>query len=401
MALANATVALGLSLSTPRPNITHNALKSSVSISRGIWRHGNRSALLSVQLNRSRRRMTSVVRAEVDGTPSTSVIPVATSEEPPAEEEQAEADHAPAPALAEEMAAASESDFIRAPEDIKIPEPKRFQVASGQLGAIAAASVPLLLRAGTGVTVIGYQVQLPPRVEDGVYTVASALGRSFVEGSATLGGLKRPQQLIELYEFEGCPFCRKVREMVSYLDLDVVYFPCPANGPNFRPKAISLGGKKQFPYMVDPNTGVSMYESDDINKYLANEYGDGTVPLMLRLGVVTSLTAGFAMLPRLGKGSRYVPAKLPPQPLELWAYEPSPFCKLVREALCELELPHKYFSVARGSPKRQQLLDRVGHFQAPYLEDPNTDVKMFESSAIVEYLYRTYAISTDVAPTLP
>eukprot|EP00897_Mesotaenium_endlicherianum_P004861 jgi/Mesen1/4402/ME000225S03387 len=120
--------------------------------------------------------------------------------------------------------------------------------------------------------------------------------------------------------------------------------------------------------------------------------GDGTIPTMLSLGPITTLTAGLAMIGRATKGSRYVPARLPPQPLEVWAYEASPFCKLVREALCELELPHIYHPVARGSPRRQELLDRVGSFQAPYLEDPNTGVKMFESADIVDYLYGTYAV---------
>ncbi len=44
-------------------------------------------------------------------------------------------------------------------------------------------------------------------------------------------------------------------------------------------------------------------------------------------------------------------------------YEGSPFCKVVREQLCELELPHLYRSCARGSPKRQELLDKWGSFQ--------------------------------------
>ncbi|XP_031097295.1 uncharacterized protein LOC116001546 isoform X2 [Ipomoea triloba] len=47
---------------------------------------------------------------------------------------------------------------------------------------------------------------------------------------------------------------------------------------------------------------------------------------------------------------------------------------------------------ARGSPKRQSLYQRVGHFQVPYLEDPNTGVQMFESAEIVEYLRATYAL---------
>lgn len=184
----------------------------------------------------------------------------------------------------------------------------------------------------------------------------------------------------------------QVREIVSILNIDVLFYPCPRNGPNFRPKAIQMGGKKQFPYMVDPNTNTAMYESDDIIKYLVNKYGDGTVPLMLSLGLFTTLTAGFAMIGRSGKGSSYTPSKLPPVPLELWAYEGSPFCKLVREVLVELELPHIQRSVTRGSPKRQILFEKTGHFQAPYLEDPNTGVKMFESAEIINYLRATYAL---------
>ncbi|GMP49925.1 hypothetical protein CsSME_00016737 [Camellia sinensis var. sinensis] len=91
---------------------------------------------------------------------------------------------------------------------------------------------------------------------------------------------------------------------------------------------------------MDPNTGVAMYESDDIIKYLVGKYGDGNIPFMLSLGQLTTLTEGFAMIGRMGKGSSYTPSKLPSKPLELWAYEPSPYCKIVREVLVELQLPH-------------------------------------------------------------
>ncbi|KAL5682247.1 hypothetical protein ACJX0J_008632, partial [Zea mays] len=122
-----------------------------------------------------------------------------------------------------------------------------------------------------------------------------------VKEESKIGQCKRPEKPIEIYEFEGCPFCRKVREMVTVLDLDVLFYPCPKKGPTFRPKVLEMGGKKQFPYMVDPNTGVAMYESDDIIKYLADTYGDGTVPIMLSLGLLTAITAGLATLGRIGK----------------------------------------------------------------------------------------------------
>eukprot|EP00983_Pelagomonas_calceolata_P053621 1143363-Pelagomonas_calceolata.AAC.4 len=39
--------------------------------------------------------------------------------------------------------------------------------------------------------------------------------------------------------------------VVSHLFAD----PTPRDGDIWRPKAIEMGGKKQFPYLVDPNTG--------------------------------------------------------------------------------------------------------------------------------------------------
>jgi hypothetical protein len=71
-----------------------------------------------------------------------------------------------------------------------------------------------------------------------------------------------------------------------------------------------------------------MYESDEIIKYLFNTYGDGEVPLPLRLGPITAISAGLGMMGRMGKGSKYRAAKMPEKPLELWAYDISPFCKV-------------------------------------------------------------------------
>ncbi|MCD7449706.1 hypothetical protein HAX54_001135 [Datura stramonium] len=275
------------------------------------------------------------------------------------------------------------------PPNFKPPKPKPFTPRTDKILDILGASLALIFRLGTGALVSGYSASFVSKTEVPSDQYALEIAGFKVKESSNLG--PRPEKPVEIYEFESCPFCRKVREIVAILDLDVLYYPCPRNGPNFRPKVGQMGGKQQFPYMVDPNTGVSMYESDEIIKYLVRKYGDGNVPLMLSLGLFTTLTEGFAMIGRMGKGSSYRPSKLPPKPLELWAYEPSPFCKVVREVLVELELPHILHSCARGSPKRQVLYERVGHFQVPYLEDPNTGVQMFESADIVEYIQATYA----------
>lgn len=200
----------------------------------------------------------------------------------------------------------------------------------------------------------------------------------------------RPEKLLELYEFESCPFCRKVREALSYLDLDATVYPCPKSGTRFRRAAEKLGGRQQFPFLVDPNTDTSLYESDDIVKYLFRQYGTGSVPLALRLGPATTLSSMAASAARLGRGNTARPSKAPGKPLHLWSFEPSPYCALVRERLSELELPYVLHNVARQSPSRDAFTAKSGRMMVPFLADPNTGREMFESADIVAYLTEEY-----------
>jgi glutathione S-transferase len=180
-----------------------------------------------------------------------------------------------------------------------------------------------------------------------------------------------------------------LREYLSELDLDVMVRPCPKGGA-LREEVQRLGGKQQFPFLVDPNTGRSMYESRDIIRYLADEYGDGRVPLAVpALGI-----AGSGMLSSLrARGVRARAAKQPAQPLELYSFEASPYCRIVRERLCELGLPYHLINVAKKSAQRDAFVARSGKMMVPYLVDPNTQTAMFESAEIVDYLERTYATS--------
>jgi glutathione S-transferase len=202
----------------------------------------------------------------------------------------------------------------------------------------------------------------------------------------------RPAAPLELYDFEACPFCRKVREALSVLDLDVLVRPCPKDGPRFRPAVATRGGKEQFPYLVDPNTGDALYESDDIVRHLFARYGTGAPPWLLATPVATDVSSTLASLARPTRGRRYRPAGRPVQPLELWSFEASPFCRLARETLCELELPYVLHNVAQGSPKREAFVARSGRMMVPYLLDPNTGREMFESADICAYLETTYAL---------
>ena len=105
------------------------------------------------------------------------------------------------------------------------------------------------------------------RILDVATSVAATLAR--LGTGASVGPLgPRPEQRLTLYDFEGCPYCRKAREALSILDLPVLVRPCPKGGRRFRPELERRGGKAQFPYLVDPNTGKEMYESDEIVRYL-------------------------------------------------------------------------------------------------------------------------------------
>jgi glutathione S-transferase len=228
------------------------------------------------------------------------------------------------------------------------------------------------------------------RALDVATSLAASLARAGVGMSVAALG-PRPERPLELYEFEACPFCRKVREALSLLDLDALVLPCPKGGPRFREDVKRRGGKYQFPYLVDPNTGKEMYESDDIVAYLFERYGAGRPPARLASGALTNLSAGLASALRPGFGARYRPAQAPEQPLELWSFEASPFCRIVRECLSSLELPYRLHNVAKGSPKRAAFAQRSGKMMVPWLHDPNTGASMFESADIVRYLERTYA----------
>ncbi len=227
------------------------------------------------------------------------------------------------------------------------------------------------------------------RVLDVVTSVAATLARA--GSGARVGALgRRPEKVLELYEFEGCPFCRKVREALSILDLDAVVYPCPKGGTRYREELVERGGKAQFPYLVDPNTGKEMYESSEIVRYLFETYGDGKVPLLLDLPLVTDVSAQIASAWRPTRGIRAKPSRPPEQMLELYSFEASPFCRIVREELCMLEIPYHLHNVASGSPRREAFMARSGQMMVPYLVDPNQSTEMFESEDIVAYLEAGY-----------
>ncbi|MBT4522139.1 MAG: glutathione S-transferase [Halieaceae bacterium] len=244
--------------------------------------------------------------------------------------------------------------------------------------------------------------------------ISSSLLSTSLRGMAGINSMAakiKPVKVLQLYDIENCPYCRLAREAFTELDLDVHIIPCPKSGQRFRPELKKRGGKAQFPYLIDPNTGVEMYESLDIVAYLYETYGQRPVPLKWRLGPVQTFSSMLASAARLGRGMQVRSGHPPEKLLELYSFESSPFARPVRELLCELELPYILRSCGRSDwqewilpplrkalgvtpastlKNRLHLQQREGKVSIPYLFDPNTDTGLFECADILDYLQVTY-----------
>lgn len=250
--------------------------------------------------------------------------------------------------------------------------------------------------------------------------VAQALLSAIAEGGRGTSGTpypKQPEKALKLYEFEGSPFCRRVREVMTVLNLDYEVYPCPKGGQRYRQQMKQLGGKKQFPFLVDENTGDQLYESQDIIHYLFKHYGrTGTTPKKYAHYPKIPVAAFAGTILNGARGvwvnKNILNREAPQQLLELWGFEASPYTRIVRGVLTELELPFKFHNAAKerwqdqglaalrlkpgkyvplAGGKRERILTVMGdNLQVPYLVDPNTGVKMFESAEIVKYLQQQY-----------
>lgn len=236
-------------------------------------------------------------------------------------------------------------------------------------------------------------------VNDAGSFLASALRypRGF-QAAVTRASRRNPKKLLELFEFEACPYCRKVREVLCELDLDYTSYPVAAGSPR-RAVLKRRGGKVQVPFLVDPNHGTALYESDDIVAYLHERYGSPEAKHSQFPWALRPINDGLSFLAsavRLGRGSRCrVPnSRRRLKPLELFNMEGSPYCRKVREVLSELDLEFVVRNVPRGSAQREELARIGGKVQVPFLIDPNSGVAMYESDDIIAYLEDRYGIVT-------
>lgn len=115
----------------------------------------------------------------------------------------------------------------------------------------------------------------------------------------------------------------------------------------------------------------------------------------------TLMTGWVPTLLRAGRGMvRYSAAQSeqPQQQLVLWDYDGNQFSRLVREALCELELPYRRIACGKGSKRRSALSAVSGDTNCPYLIDPNTNTAIQDSQQAVSYLFATYGNAVSSTP---
>ncbi len=80
--------------------------------------------------------------------------------------------------------------------------------------------------------------------------------------------------MLELFHFEDCPYCQKVRRVLEKLDVSYTSHPSPRGSIKrefllkFLPES-----ELRFPLLVDVEKNVFMFESEDIIKYLEKNHG--------------------------------------------------------------------------------------------------------------------------------
>lgn len=255
-------------------------------------------------------------------------------------------------------------------------------VADGNYKGAVTALLAATIRLTSGIFVSGWQ----PRANgQGEWPGTLGLLR---DGSSILSQYIRPTNTLVLYENEADPHSRLVREACSILDLTVEFVPTFNAGA----AGVALSDGDQ-----------SFSGSRAIIEHLFTAYGPGAgkIPFSLtECWGLTSLSSKCATRLRGSAGGKLSENALPRetrdqlQVITLWGFEGSPFVRPVREALCSLGLRHRLISCARGSQNRDKLFALTGRFQAPYLQDPNTGVNMFESGDIVKYLHAAYTAAS-------
>ena len=200
-----------------------------------------------------------------------------------------------------------------------------------------------------------------------------------------------------LYSYEGNQFCRLVREVLTELDIPYELRSVGKGSPQREELASVTGGSTQCPYLIDPNTGTKLPESESIIEYLYKNYATFTPPNKA-LGFVSKeilsvLKPLFAILAPLQAGnykedkSAYqadltaalseVGSDINSENVIVYTYQLSPFCTECLEVLDNLDIKYKDISLGlewvpfliteEGAMKRAALGELTGQTSLPHI----------------------------------
>lgn len=241
-----------------------------------------------------------------------------------------------------------------------------------------------------------------------VSSVLASTARGW-RGTQVLKRSKVPAQLLVVYDRENDPHCRLLRELLTELQLDALIQPCPHGGKRFVRK---LPPGANLPYLIDRDLDTRVDGLRDCMHHVLQHYAELDAATWLLGSWPMRLSSRLASALRGDAGLHAQPSRAARKPLELYSFESSPYSRLVRERLCELELPwilrsfgkeqladwgppNLRFTLKPWSPRpggrRERMLADTGKAQVPCLIDPNAKVELFESVAILEHLDRHYA----------
>lgn len=204
----------------------------------------------------------------------------------------------------------------------------------------------------------------------------------------------RPAKPLVLYSYEGNQFCRLVREVLCELDLVYELRSAGKESPRREEMTRITGGSSQCPYLIDPNTGVSMFESANIVAYLYKTYARWTPPSEIIEGasrVVTPLLKPvYKVLAPLQAGSykretnkeyesdvaeakAQIETEIISDVVVIYTYSLSPFCTEATALLDNLGIPYTEISLGmewipgllRDPLKRAALGEMTGQTSLP------------------------------------
>jgi glutathione S-transferase len=84
--------------------------------------------------------------------------------------------------------------------------------------------------------------------------------------------MKNNHKMLELYQFEECPYCKSVRTAMTDLELSYIIHNV-SRDKNNRTKLEDISNQKFVPVLVDPNTDTIIADDDEkIIEYLKTKY---------------------------------------------------------------------------------------------------------------------------------